>query len=43
MHNDVISDLAVFRILQTIFNARTLKFDTNVSVNVTFGTSSQFC
>ena len=43
MHNDLISDLELFRIPETFFNARTFIFDTSVPVSVTFDINSGFC
>ena len=43
MHNNLIRDLDLFRILEAIFNARAFKFDTNVVVSVTFDIHYGFC
>ena len=43
MHNDLNSDLDLFHILESIFDARTFKFDTCVVVSITFDISSGFC
>ena len=37
MHNDLISDLDLFQILDAIFYAIAFKFDKNVVVRVSFG------
>ena len=42
VHNDLISDFALFHIHETIFNARTSKFDTNIEVSVTLDLNSRF-
>ena len=37
MHNDLISDLGLFHILDAIFYARAFKLDKNVVVCISFG------